>query len=263
MKKRPSRQDTLYAIALAGISTALSLLLTWLGVVVRFGSLGFFAAAGIALMVPITKRYYLSSVFAYVASAVLAFFIVGDIASVAGFIVYFAPMSVFTAICREKKLKLYISIPIKIIFINGALALLYFVFGTLMIDESVLGDIHYAVIAVVGTVVLLAIDFLMQYVYATLKKVMSKVLRSKDGEDKNKDVVIINDDGDNPFEGDSPFAEVENSPDSCGAVNGGDSVKTENSDADKTDDNDGDGGVLPAGRRQVASEDADKRGNAE
>lgn len=215
MKRRPkrksSRQEAIYQIALAGISAAVALLLVWLSVLVRFSTIAFYVAAGVALMVPLTKKYYISSVFAYVVSSVLAFVIAGDIFSVVGYVAYFGPMSIATAIMYEKKVKWYFAYPAKIAYINGALALMYFVCGTIMIDSSVIGQVHYAVIAVVGTIALLLIDFVMQRVYRVLIPVVSKAVRSrenKDGEPPKDGGCYEGEDDDlNPFEGDSPFNE--------------------------------------------------------
>ena len=61
MKHKISRQETIYAVALAGISAAVALLMVWLGVVVRFSTVAFFIAASIAVMVPASQKYYFSS----------------------------------------------------------------------------------------------------------------------------------------------------------------------------------------------------------
>lgn len=127
MKKRGkiSARKTAYALALAGISAALALLFVWLGVVVRYVTIAMFAAAGVAVMVPVTKRYYASAVLAYLVSAGLGF-LVGDVTAVAGYAVYFGPMALISAVMWEKNVKWYVSYPVKIVFINGALAALYY-----------------------------------------------------------------------------------------------------------------------------------------
>ncbi len=56
MKRKMSRQDAIYRIALAGICAALSLLLVWLSVVIRYSTIAFYVAAGIVLMIPMTQR---------------------------------------------------------------------------------------------------------------------------------------------------------------------------------------------------------------
>ena len=101
MKRRISARKTAYALALAGISAALALLFVWLGVVVRYVTVAMFAAAGVAVMVPVTKHYYASAVLAYIVSAGLGF-LVGDVTAVVGYAVYFGPMALISAVMWEK-----------------------------------------------------------------------------------------------------------------------------------------------------------------
>ena len=71
-KIKISRQGAIYRVALAGISAALALLLVWLSVIARYGTLGFFAAAALVIMIPLSKKYYVSALFAYAVSAGLS-----------------------------------------------------------------------------------------------------------------------------------------------------------------------------------------------
>lgn len=217
-RRKISRQDAVYQIALAGISAAVALLFVWLGVLVRFSTVAFFIAAGIALMVPLTKKYYLSSIFAYIVSSALAFVVAGDIYAVVGYIAYFGPISLITGIMCNLKVKWFISVPVKILFINGALALLYFVCHTIVIDASIMEKLDYWVIALVGTVILLAIDFVLQFMYLRLIPIVAKALRKGNKGDSDKPVDesaqnAYDDDEDaafsiDPFEdSDSPFSD--------------------------------------------------------
>ncbi len=178
-KSKNNRTDVAYGVALAGIVSAISLLFVWLGVVSGFATLSCFAIAGIALMVPISKKFYISSIFAYAVSAGLSFLIVGDIVGVIGYIVYFGPMSILSAILIEKKVKLYFAIPLKVLLINAILAGLYFGLGTLVVSSAVLYELHYALIALIGTIVLIAIDFVLQGVYKFIIPRVSRVLRGR------------------------------------------------------------------------------------
>lgn len=176
-RRKLSRQDAIYSISLAGISAAVALLFVWLGVLVRFSTVAFFIAAGIAVMVPLTKKYYISSLFAYAVSAGLSFVVVGDITSVIGYVAYFGPMALITGFMCNRKVKWFIALPVKAAYINGALALMYFVCHSIVIDSSIMQKVDYWVIALVGTVVLLAIDFVLQFMYSRLIPIVSKALR--------------------------------------------------------------------------------------
>ncbi len=179
----------IYEVALGGISAAMALLLVWLSVVVRYGTIGFYVAACCALLVPMSQRYYFASISAYIVSSLLAFAIVGDIFMISGYVVYFAPICLLSCFMFEKKVKWYISIPIKAVYIAGALAFLYYVAGTIMISGDLIGEVPFWAVELVGIVALLAIDVLVLYVYGVLKDKVSKVLRKrfKIGDDETEE----------------------------------------------------------------------------
>ena len=153
----PNGKRTAYALALAGISAALALLFVWLGVVTRYVTVAFFAAAGLAVSIPLCKRYYASGVFALLVSAGLSF-LVGDVSAVAGYAIYFGPMALISAVMWEKKVKWYISYPVKIVWINGAIAALYFGLQAIeVLAPDLAAALPYWAIAIVGTVGLLLI----------------------------------------------------------------------------------------------------------
>ena len=203
-RRRISAKKTAYALALAGISAALALLFVWLGVVVRYITVAMFAAAGVAVMAPVTKRYYASATFAYVVSAGLGF-LVGDVTTVVGYALYFGPMALISAVMWEKKVKWYISYPVKIVFINGALAALYFGLQAIeVLAPDVAAYFDYWAIALLGTIALLLIDLLMNYVYRTMRKVLAKVIRDKDSAQVTEEEIRAEDEDDAP-----PFDELD------------------------------------------------------
>ena len=183
MKRKSGRsaRKTAYALALAGSSAALALLFVWLGVVVRYVTVAMFAAAGVAVMAPVTKKYYASAVFAYLVSAGLGF-LVGDVTTVAGYAIYFGPMALISAVMWEKNVKWFVSYPVKIVWINAAVAALYYGLGAMeVLAPDLAAAMPYWAIAIVATIALLLIDLLMTYAYRTLKTVTAKVIRDKDG----------------------------------------------------------------------------------
>lgn len=203
-KRRFSARKTAYALALAGISAALALLFVWLGVVVRYVTVAMFAAAGIAVSIPLSKRYYLSAVFAYIVSAGLGF-LVGDVTAVAGYAVYFGPMALISAVMWEKKVKWFISYPVKIVYINAALAVLYFALqGLEVLAPDIIGYFDYWAIAILGTVALLIVDLFTVYVYRTLRHVLAKVLRDKHTSEVTEEEIAREDE-----ENKSPFDEFD------------------------------------------------------
>lgn len=210
MKGKISRQQAIYRVALAGISAAVALLMVWLGVVVRISTIAFFIAAGIALMVPLSQRYYFSAVLAYFVSAGLSLLVAGDIFSVMGYVIYFGPISLIsgTLLNHKDKIKWWLALIIKIVYINAALALLYFVCHTIVIDESIMDKLQYWMIALVGTIALVAIDYVIQLVYLRLVVLVGKALRKIEKPKANENTMDNCDDDDEIAPcGDSPFEE--------------------------------------------------------
>ena len=169
-----------------------------------FGSLwwclmALYVCASIALIVPLTQKYYFATAFAYIVSSLLAFAIVGDILLISGFVVYFAPMTIMSGVMIEKKVKWFISIPVKVVYIGLALAFLFYVAGTIMISDKIVEEVPFWAVEVVGIVVLLLVDFLMGYVYQALKKRVSKVIKKIDKTPVEDDEETVDD---NPFEED-------------------------------------------------------------
>lgn len=212
-RKKISRQEAVYRVALAGISAAVALLMVWLGVVVRFSTIAFFIAASVALMVPLSQKYYLSSVLAYVVSAGLSFAVAGDVFSVMGYVVYFGPMAIISGIMlnHSDKINRWVQLIVKIVYINGALALLYFVCHNIVLDSSIVDKVQYWMIALFGTIILVALDYALQFIYKRIAILVGKALRKN--ERRTKRHSDENDEDDSRPDGDTPFDEFSDSND--------------------------------------------------
>lgn len=232
-RKKISRQEAVYRVALAGISAAVALLMVWLGVVVRFSTVAFFIAASVALMVPLSQKYYLSSVLAYVVSAGLSFLVAGDVFSVMGYVVYFGPMAIISGVMlnHNDKIKWWIQLIVKIVYINGALALLYFVCHNIVLDSSIIDKVQYWMIALFGTVILVALDYALQFIYKRIAILVGKALRKNERHSKLESQTIDSDDFDEEIrpDGDSPFDEF-SYPRENNENNGGDDESSGDSD---------------------------------
>ena len=204
----------MYRVALAGISAAVALLMVWLGVVVRFSTIAFFIAASVALMVPLSQKYYLSSVLAYVVSAGLSFAVAGDVFSVMGYVVYFGPMAIISGIMlnHSDKINRWVQLIIKIVYINGALALLYFVCHNIVLDSSIVDKVQYWMIALFGTIILVALDYALQFIYKRIAILVGKALRKNERRTKRRGDENDEDDDSRP-DGDTPFDEFSDSDD--------------------------------------------------
>lgn len=204
----------MYRVALAGISAAVALLMVWLGVVVRFSTIAFFIAASVALMVPLSQKYYLSSILAYVVSAGLSFAVAGDVFSVMGYVVYFGPMAIISGIMlnHSDKIKWWVQLIVKIAYINGALALLYFVCHNIVLDSSIVDKVQYWMIALFGTIILVALDYALQFIYKRIAILVGKALRKNERHTKRRGDENDDEDDSRP-DGDTPFDEFSDSND--------------------------------------------------
>lgn len=204
----------MYRVALAGISAAVALLMVWLGVVVRFSTIAFFIAASVALMVPLSQKYYLSSVLAYVVSAGLSFAVAGDVFSVMGYVVYFGPMAIISGIMlnHSDKINRWVQLIVKIVYINGALALLYFVCHNIVLDSSIVDKVQYWMIALFGTIILVALDYALQFIYKRIAILVGKALRKNERRTKRRGDENDEDDDSRP-DRDTPFDEFSDSND--------------------------------------------------
>ncbi len=213
-RKKISRQEAVYRVALAGISAAVALLMVWLGVVVRFSTIAFFIAASVALMVPLSQKYYLSSVLAYVVSAGLSFAVAGDVFSVMGYVVYFGPMAIISGIMlnHSDKINRWVQLIVKIVYINGALALLYFVCHNIVLDSSIVDKVQFWMIALFGTIILVALDYALQFIYKRIAVLVGKALRKNERRTKRRGDENDEDDDSRP-DGDTPFDEFSDSND--------------------------------------------------
>lgn len=213
-RKKISRQEAVYRVALAGISAAVALLMVWLGVVVRFSTIAFFIAASVALMVPLSQKYYLSSVLAYVVSAGLSFAVAGDVFSVMGYVLYFGPMAIISGIMlnHSDKINRWVQLIVKIVYINGALALLYFVCHNIVLDSSIVDKVQYWMIALFGTIILVALDYALQFIYKRIAVLVGKALRKNERHTKRHSDENDEDDDSRP-DGDTPFDEFSDSDD--------------------------------------------------
>ena len=204
MKRREpnnrKRSQRLYEVALAGISTALAFLLLAISMLVRYGSIGFFFVAALAICMPIKKRYYFAPIAAYIASSLLCLAMPYDIMSVMGFIFYFGPITIVGIILYEKNIKWFIIYPIKLIYMAGSIAFMYYVAGTIMISPDIIGAIPFWAVELAGVPILLALDIAMFFIYKFLAPKVCKVIRDKETKTIEQPIEEEKETEENPFE---------------------------------------------------------------
>ena len=164
-----------YVIALSGISTALAVAFVMLAVYIEPMTISFYVMSAVSMMLPLTKGSYKGSLLACVATIILTV----SIATIKAlpFAIFFGPYTI-VSVLLSKKLKWYFALPIKICWFNLVLYILYLVTGLLVIDFDALGfTLEYWAIALIGTVIFIAYDFLMQYVFRVLTYVVEKRIK--------------------------------------------------------------------------------------
>ena len=173
------RIQRIYEVALAGITTALVFLLLALSMIVRYGSIGFFFFAALALVLPLYKKYYFAAIASFVAASLLCIAMPYDIMSVMGFIFYFGPISIASIIMFEKKVKWFIAYPIKAVYMAGSIAFLYYVAGNVMFDFNIINSIPFWAIELIGIVILLVLDIAQTLIYKWFAPIVGKAIRDK------------------------------------------------------------------------------------
>ena len=144
-------------------------------------TLSFYVLTSFALMMPFIKGLYKEGVLTYVAVSILSVFLVG----VPECFVYIAISGGYTllfVLFRTKKVKIYFSLPVKIVFANLVLLFFYFVFNSFVnIDLSKLNiglnSLEYYHYAIIATVFVVIYDFLLSFCYRYLEFLSNKYFK--------------------------------------------------------------------------------------
>ena len=162
-------------IALSGISTALAVTFVMLAVYIQPLTITFYVLSAIAMMLPLCKNSYKGAFLSCVATIILTM----SIATIKAlpFAIFFGPYTIIS-ILLNKKVKWYISVPIKIGWFNLVLYILYLVTGLIVIDFSKLSfTLEYWAIALIGTALFMLYDLLMAYVFRALSYLVTKYIK--------------------------------------------------------------------------------------
>ena len=162
-------------IAISGISTALAVTFVMLACYIEPMTITFYVLSAIAMMLPICKDSYKGAFLSCVATIILTM----SIATIKAlpFAIFFGPYTIIS-ILLSKKVKWYISLPIKLGWFNLVLYILYLVTGVLVIDFSQLGfTLEYWAIALIGSALFILYDLLMDYVFKALKYLVAKYIK--------------------------------------------------------------------------------------
>lgn len=164
------RKNRSFQIALSGISCAVAVIFLSLGIIS-----GFFIATGymfgiLALMVPLSKNFYLGDFLAYLGTCILAL-IFGAAAGfwdLVPFIMFFGLHPLINALQKKFKVNKWLALAVKAVWFDCTLIASYFIIfggvlgGSFLPDEvyRVVNDYIYLLIFTLGTAFFILYDYL-------------------------------------------------------------------------------------------------------
>lgn len=177
MNKRKRRTFTLTISALAA---ALALGFLTLAAYSPFGNISLLALSAVALLLPLTIGQGYGCLLAYIAAGGLGVLCVGNPLGVLPFVLLFGLQPVIMALAEKWKNKWYISLPVKALHFNLALWGISALYGFGNTVNALFAQLNsepiYWVIAVVGTLLWLCYDYMMQMLLRWLKRRLHKVV---------------------------------------------------------------------------------------
>lgn len=163
-------------IAIAGITAALALVFALLSVFIEVLTVTFGFLSALSVMLPIARGRYIGGVLGYIAASLLTM-LFGGVINALPFILVYGGFTLLSTLAYEKKVKPYITYPVKILWINGSLALLYLVTKLMVINFDRLGfKPHYLVVCLAATAIGLLYDYVLILVYKRTKRLADKHL---------------------------------------------------------------------------------------
>lgn len=148
---------------------------------VEVATISFYAICAITLTLPLSQKMYKESALTYIAVSVLSFFLVG-IPEAFVYLFVCGGFTLLSVFLYEKKVKLFISTPIKIIVANLILVFFFFLFRAFIsIDLSKFnfqkGEITFVHYAIITTAIALLYDFFIIFVYKRLPQFTDRIFK--------------------------------------------------------------------------------------
>ena len=180
MKKR----DYAARIALAGIGTAISLVMVVLAYYVKVVSISFYVLSAAGVMLPLTQKYYREAILTAIAVSVAGFFIVN--LNIVPFVMASGFYVVFTVFWQEKNLNILLGYGIKFLYSCLIFFICYWVIKVFAIDVTKINFLQslnaaglYILLNGVFSAAFLLYDFLLLKGYIYLRKLVSKIIKNK------------------------------------------------------------------------------------
>ena len=156
------RKISAYEIALSALACALATIFLTVGVYVDVLLFTAYLLAGIALMLPLSKRFYLGYALAYVAACLLSLLFVGwKIWDVLPFIVFFGLHPLVNELQLKIKINRWLACALKGLWFDGMLLLVWFFIAEMSLAISLPLPWIIVIIIVGGSGVFILYDYVM------------------------------------------------------------------------------------------------------
>ena len=168
------KQST-YNIALAGIFSALQIVLVYLSFVIEPVTISLQVLASVCLMIPIAKGARRESILSYFVVSVVSFLLTG-IPFCLTYVLFSGLYTLISILLVNAKISRWILLIPKVIYVNVLFYLFYEVFkGMIVIDFSMIGfEIGYPILACIVAVLTIAFDMLLLRMYALIEAKLHK-----------------------------------------------------------------------------------------
>ena len=153
------------SIALAGVTSALSVILLALGTYVELIDLSCLFLASLLIMIPLTKDNFKTAILCYLAVTILSLIFTVSTGRFSITILYVAFFGLYPIVLRFEEIKninKYLIYPIKAIWFIATCFIMYFVFKMFILTNDALEKYIIAIIIVGGLFVFVIFDYMMK-----------------------------------------------------------------------------------------------------
>ena len=182
---KDGRRPNAFQIALSGISCAAAVVFLSLGIISIYFVVTGYMLAIFALMVPLSKNFYLGDFLAYIGTCILTviFGAVAGFWDLVPFIMFFGLHPLINALQKKFNINKWLAFAIKAVWFDATLIVAYFIIfggiigGTFLPDEvyRVINDYIYLFIFTLGTAFFILYDYLIFKCQIAINIIVGKI----------------------------------------------------------------------------------------
>ena len=136
-------------IALSAVSAAFAVIFLVLGAYIDVLDISCLFMASLALMLPLTKGFYLGAFLAYIASGILGFVLTGTFRLILPFAAFFGLHPIVNQLQKKFGINRWLALAIKTLWFAGVMALCYF-FTSMFVFENEFLKTYGVYIVIIG-----------------------------------------------------------------------------------------------------------------